>query len=46
MMKCSANRKGIYISAPHEHGGGDDDIGTTTSIVSVFSDGDVLSMRA
>ena len=45
-MKCSANRKGIYISAPHEHGGGDDDIGATTSIVSVFSDGDVLSMRA
>ena len=46
MIKCSANRKGIYISAPHEHGGGDGDIENITYIVNSFSDGDVLSMRS
>ena len=45
MIKCSANRKGIYISAPHEHGGGDGDIANTTHIVNSFSDRDDLSMR-
>ena len=45
MMKYSANRKGIYISAPHEHGGGHGNIETTTYIVNSFSDADVLSMR-
>ena len=45
MMKYSANTKGIYISAPHEHGGGHGDIENTTYIVNSFSNGDALSMR-
>ena len=45
MMKSSANRKCIYVSAPHEHGGGDGDIENTTYTVNSFSDGDVLSTQ-